>query len=488
MKRLLALIVLAASVPVAAQSNAAGMVRRSIDAMGGESALKSIRNLKVESMSHAYALEQSERPEGPHLVTYQQTVEIRDQEHQRLWRKQEQRNWSIPNWMGPVMVAADGAVAISFAGRWGPHLPQQAAKVREDLELAPERLLLTALGSADLRVAADRTLHGLLNHAVSFTHNGARHTLYLNAHTMMPTMLQSVQDDEFGIWGDVTRERWYTFWTLQPGGWQYPQQITSTWNGTPWGDLTVFSLKVNEALDEKEFAIPDEAKARFKQMLAQPQTAGGMQSARLDAAKAIEITPDVVLFPGAWNVTLVRQPDGIVVLEAPIGSEYSKQVIDAAATKFPGARIKAVVSTSDAWPHIGGVSEYAVRGIPVYALDLNLPILRRLMKSRKADFRPVAGKVVMGSGDSRIELLPVRGEGSERMMMAYLPAIKGLYASDLLQYNRDRTSFFNPVYPAELAAAVAREGLGVSQTWAMHMAPIPWSKVVDALAAIRAAK
>jgi hypothetical protein len=79
-----------------------------------------------------------------------------------------------------------------------------------------------------LRAAPDRTLHGLANRAVAFTFAGVKRTPYLNPHTSMPTMLQSVEDDTFGIWGDVTRERWYTFWTLQSGGWQYPQQITTT--------------------------------------------------------------------------------------------------------------------------------------------------------------------------------------------------------------------------------------------------------------------
>ena len=498
MRNLLALLLVAVSAPLAAQSNAAGLVRKSIDAMGGEAALKAVRNVKIDAMGHVYALEQSERPEGPHLVTYQQIVEIRDQERQRLWRKQEQRNWSLPNWMGPVVVAADGVVALSFAGRWGPHQPQQLARVREDLELAPERMLFTALGAADLRAAADRPLHGILNHAVSFTHQGVKHTLYLNAHPMMPTMLQSVQDDEFGIWGDVRRERWYSFWTLQPGGWQYPQQITSTLNGQPASDLTVFDVNVNAPIDEKEFAIPDDAKARFRQMLAQPTAAGGLRTARLDATKAVDVTPDVVVLPGSWNVTLVRQPDGIVVLEAPIGSDYSSQVIDAAAKKFPGAPIKAVVTTSDAWPHIAGVREYVARGIPVYALDLNLPILRRLVAAthstapdrlqrvpRKPILHSVSSKVTIGAGATRVDVMPIRGEGSERMMMAYLPELKALYASDLLQYTRDRTAFFNPVYPAELAWAVAREKIAVEQTWAMHMAPIPWSKVTDALKAIK---
>jgi hypothetical protein len=213
------------------------------------------------------------------------------------------------------------------------------------------------------------------------------------------------------------------------------------------------------------------------------------------------VAENVVLFPGAWAVTLVRQPDGIVVLEAPIGSAYSAQVIDAAGVRFPGVPIKAVVTTSDAWPHLGGVREYVARGIPVYALDLNMPILKRLVDATYVDapdalaraprtpiWNAVSAKTTIGTGATRVDVIPVRGEGSERMMVAHMPGLKLLYASDLLQFNRDRTGFFNPVYPAELIAATAREDLGgaIDQTWAMHLNPIPWSKVTEAIAAIRA--
>lgn len=496
--RTMILLVLLASTQIAAQDPARALLQKSIDAMGGAAALEAIKVLRVDAMGHAYALEQSERPEGPHLVTYQQLSEIRDHERGRIWRRQQQRNWSLANWTGPDVVYAGDVVAINFNGRWGPHLPQQLDQLRQELALSPERLLFTARAAADLRVAADRTLHGVPNHAVAFTHNGAQVTLYLNAHTSLPTMLRIVADDTFGIWGDVVLERWYTFWTLQPGGWQFPQQITTTWNGTPYADQTAFTIAVNDTLDETLFAIPDDTAAAFRKMR-DMSGAAGMRAARLDPSKAIRVAEDVVVFPGSWAVTLVRQPDGIVVLEAPIGSAYSVQVIEAAAAAFPGVPIKAVVTTSDAWPHLGGVREYVARGIPIYALDLNKPILERLLAAthsktpdalarapRAPEWRLVSEKTTIGSGPTRVDVIPVRGEGSERMMMAHLPALNLLYASDLLQYNRDRTSFFNPVYPAELEAAVAREGItGIDRVWAMHMDPIRWSKVTEALAAIR---
>jgi hypothetical protein len=37
----------------------------------------------------------------------------------------------------------------------------------------------------------------------------------------------------------------------------------------------------------------------------------------------------------------------------------------------PGKRVKAVITTSTAYPHFGGLREYVARGIPVYAADVN---------------------------------------------------------------------------------------------------------------------
>ena len=165
-----------------------------------------------------------------------------------------------------------------------------------------------------------------------------------------------------------------------------------------------------------------------------------------------------------------------------------------------GMAVKAVVTTSDAWPHLGGVREYVARDIPVYALDLNVPILNRLVAAtystapdrlarapKPAAWREVSAKTTIGEGKTRLDLIPVRGEGAERMMIAHFPALNLLYASDLLQHNRDRTSFFHLAYPAETVAALEREDVqGVDRAWAMHMDPVAWGRVTDALAGIKA--
>ena len=141
--------------------------------------------------------------------------------------------------------------------------------------------------------------------------------------------------------------------------------------------------------------------------------------------------------PGRFGIVAVKQDDGVVIIEAPLSSEYSGQAIADAQKRFGGAPVKAVITTSDAWPHIGGIREYVARGIPIYALDLNVPILTRLIAAkyesspdslaatpRPATLRAVTGKTSLGSGASRLEVYPFRSATGERQMMIYWPAYR----------------------------------------------------------------
>jgi hypothetical protein len=166
-------------------------------------------------------------------------------------------------------------------------------------------------------------------------------------------------------------------------------------------------------------------------------------------------------------------------------------VIEDARRRYPGIPIKAVLSTSDSWPHTGGVRQCVALGLPVYILDLNRPLLDRMMNAphtlnpdalarspRKPDWKLVSGKVELGRGSNRIELYPLRGASTERQYMVYFPAQQILYASDTLVINEDG-SLYDPELMHEVIQAAEREGLRVTTVYAMHQGPMPWAKVVD---------
>jgi hypothetical protein len=56
-----------------------------------------------------------------------------------------------------------------------------------------------------------------------------------------------------------------------------------------------------------------------------------------------ELAPGVDLYLGAWNSTIIKQPDGVAILEAPISETYFKGVIEEAQRRYPGQPIKAVL-------------------------------------------------------------------------------------------------------------------------------------------------
>jgi hypothetical protein len=305
-------------------------------------------------------------------------------------------------------------------------------------------------------------------------------------------------DGRFGNWGDVTERRWYSFWTLEKGNLLYPRQTTIEWNGFPFSDETVHVLKVDEPVDDAALTIPEATRTAFAanatRTLPPPPT-------MFDGSKAIELAEWLVEVPGGYNVTVVKQPDGLVIMEATTGGEHAAAVMAFAEKRFPGAHIKAVVTTSDAWPHLAGIREYVAAGIPIYALDLNVSILTRfieakhtlapdrLEKAPKAPiFKPVSAKTVIGSGDTRIELFPAHGEIGERMMLAWFPGAHVLYSSDFIQRNQPGRGapFFMPKMLMEVQTAAEREGVtGIERVFGMHLAPTPWSEVLAAIAAAR---
>jgi hypothetical protein len=486
------LAVLAASPQPARSETARAVVAGAIEAVGGEATLKGISTLQIEAIGHDYFIDQSERPEGPFVVRYLSTSEKRDVAGGRSRIETEQRYLEVPDWggAGAVTIVDADAAAIARGDRVLPAGRQAFDEGRERIELAPERLLLTALAASDLALAPDVRVHGIAQRVVTFGWRGRRARLMIDSGDRVPTALEINEEDTFGIWGIVRQTTYYSLWTLIPGGARYPLQVDREWNGVGRSSASITKISVNQPFDEATFTIPGDVKKAFA---AAPVS--GFGALELDTDKRrVEVAPGVVQYGGNWNVGFVEQPDGLVILEAPIGSHYSVQVLDEAAKRHPGVKVKAVVTTSDAWPHLGGLREYVARGIPVYALDLNQPILERLLKAdysahpdalakgpKAARFNLVSGRTVVGTGNTRMELYPAHGENGERMMLAYFPALKLLYTSDEIQRQRDG-EFFMPEFLVEVRDVIRREHLDVDRIFGIHAGSTPWTEIDAAIA------
>ena len=478
-------------------------VQKSAGAMGGEAKLRALHAVEIDGMSVLYQREQSERPEGPWVATYSDFVDVRNFAAGVVRRRVRARGYSTPDWVNnrewqpdATLLIADG-MTVRIAG---DRLMPAGTSWDQDalpLELGPDRLVLTALDSSDLHAEPDSQLHGYAHHVVSFTHRDARVRLILNVPDLLPKAVDVTRAHPtstfWAPWGDVTTRVTFGIWTLEPEGIELPRLWEFSTAGQVDGRIDITRVRLNPDVVAADFAIPDDLRRAMAARRVDEVPFGSTQR------PAKELVPGLVKVPSSWDIVEVKQNDGVVIIEGPLTSSYSQKVIDDAGRRFAGTAVTSVVTTSDSWPHIGGMREYVARGIPIYALDLNVPILNRLFAAsyttypdalarapKPARFRVVSSKTVVGAGPNRIELYPFRTASGERQMMAYFPEHKLLYTSDLFTLQGEYV--FLPQQVAEAVSAVAREGLTVQSAFGMHYDVVPWSRVVEAAKAPSYAK
>ena len=139
----------------------AALLNQTIAAMGGEARLRGLKSLTLESIGHGYALEQSERPEGPWLTTYAQQTEIRDYEHNRVRLDTQRRNWSYPQ-LSPaqVPIVLPVAAGIQKGTRWFPAPPSRSSRRWRSTPSA----FCSPQAARDLRVAPDEMQQKIKQH------------------------------------------------------------------------------------------------------------------------------------------------------------------------------------------------------------------------------------------------------------------------------------------------------------------------------------
>ncbi|WP_158881049.1 hypothetical protein [Rhodanobacter sp. L36] len=461
-----------------------------LQAMGGREKLAGIHDVQLDVIGHTALTEQSYR-QAPFITSYERDQLTVDFDKGRLL----EHNHAV--WPESDPHQAEGDVTLIATSQGGVYHGKQGDApcsasdlddLRATLSLAPERLLLTAAAAPDLHYANDGWLRSTPHSALEFRWNGQPVRVLINAFNHLPDALERTAAfrDFWFAWGDVDQRVYFDNWHLFHGV-VYPTNQVEVRNGVAWKSSQVLDAIFNAPLDDKNFAMDEKA------------AHASMQSPGWDrpfnGKKKIELAPGVELYRGAWNATLIRQQNGVLVLEAPIAPSYAKAVFDKARSEFPGAPLLGVLTTSDSWPHIAGVREAVAEGVTVYALDLNRPLLAKLIAAphrlhpdalqispMPAQWRTVSGRLEMGRGANRVVAYPLRGASTERQYMVYFPQHRLLYASDTLAINPDHT-LYDLQLMHEVVQAVQREHLKVDTVFAMHEGPTPWSEVEKLVAA-----
>lgn len=460
-------------------------VEDALAAMGGHERLAQLKSVRIQSVAHTLLVEQSYR-QAPFLSSYERDTTTLDLVDGRL-ATEAKLSWpendnNQPDVQTTLIVGPAGGV---YRGKKGdtPCSLDDLDVSRALLALGPSRVLLTALTASDLHFETPETVRSSLHAVVAFTWDKEPVRVLLNPFNHLPDAVETVKQlhDFWYFWGDVRQRIYFDNFKLLRGI-SYPTNVVEERNGTLWSSLQALDVQFDVPLEDKTFAMDATVAAK--------SAASHGWDRPFSAKSDTVLAPGIDLFSGSWNSTVIKQDDGIVILEAPISSLYTQGLIEEARKRYPGAPVKAILSTSDSWPHWGGVRYAVSQGLPVYILDLNRPLLDRMIEAphtlvpddlqashRRPRWQIVTKTETLGSGANRLELHPVRGASTERQYMVYFPAQKLLYASDTLVLNDD-DSLYDPQLMHEIALAVARDHLEVDTVFAMHQAPIAWSKVM----------
>lgn len=136
--------------------------------------------------------------------------------------------------------------------------------------------------------------------------------------------------------------------------------------------------------------------------------------------------------------------------------------------------------------------EYASQHIPIYVLDGNQEVLRRILGAPhklvpdtfaqnpvKPILRIVHGRIQIGRGKNRVIVMPIR-LATEPMLMTYIPDARLLHTGEMIQPLGPNRALLHPESLLEIRESVLAENLQVDRLIGMHMSPIPWSDLESA--------
>ena len=460
------------------------VIEASIQAFGGAEVLNSLHSLQLKGFGHRLMREQSERSEGPYITDYFDIEIKRDLKNNNQSSNRESKSfgYELTYLVNDSLAARD----MNHSGRWFP-----VPKTMElDMALTPEQILKTALLAKDVHCQPDSLLQNVPHHVLAFQHNGKPVKLFINKNTNLITAVETYgphKSNNYHVWGDIKTTIFYSMYSLEKNNLRYPYQMDIYLNSEHAESILLVSLEQNMDFTE-EIVFPDAAKELLQKYY------GRDLSPPLAADKVIEQAKGLNIIPGSWFSSIIKQDDGLVILESPISSEYGEQILQLAEKLYPAENIRAVINTSAAWPHIGGLRPFIAAEIPVYHSGLNTGIIKKLAAAdystapdrqqkleKQVKSFAVSENMSIGQGSNRIILYPLNKESSEGMLMVYFPQHKLLYTTDLVQSIDPNAQPLFREYWLEILEAIDEQGLEVETIYGMHLAPTSLSDLKKAL-------
>ena len=458
------------------------LVARAVSAMGGETAVRGIRNFSVTFYQTSFALGQEETPQSPPRATIIMGTQTTDFAGSRQLSVTEARN---PG--GAVnkqrRITAGGIGMLENNGTPAPDGPGGVANVERFWRRSLERLLISALDKPGaLSALPPKTWRGESVRGVHYVQGRDTVDVYFDAQSGLPILVETLSDD--AILGDRRTSTTYTRWQ-SAGGVQFARQIDTEVNGRLQTSTVVTAVTVNDPVADSLFVIPDSIKTR-----AQP---GNPDPAPITVS-LVELAPNVWRAEGGSHHSLVvDQGTRLALIEAPLSARRMEAVLDTLRSRFPGKPVGVAINTHHHWDHASGLRTVLAANVPIVTHARNVSFVRSIASARKTvrpdalsrSGRPsrstitaVEDSLVVGTGDSRVVAYRLPTAHVEGALAIYVPSAKILFQSDVVSANPNPPA----VGSVELVKFVQTRGITVERVAGGHGQVVAWDVVQRAAA------
>ncbi len=479
------------------------LVSKAVQALGGESALASIKTVAVKGTMRQWEPEQSVLPGGDMRLANDSTFEIVVDYGARASRTDVVKNFVYPfprTYTFSEIVTPDaGYVAgIDSMGRTKQSMesnpPAHAmsglrlATTQREMRRASPMMFLDMLRNSDrVSDAPDITVGGVSYPAVNYTANSQTFTVAFDSKTNLPARIRTQDYDN--VWGDVTFDLVLSDWH-QMGGRQVATSQQYQLNGRTIFERKITDVQTNVAVAADRLMIPAEVKASAPkpatgnlhyQWVIRRQVIGtyldsdnpSFDARATSGLRLNELGPGIQhVVGGSHNSLIVEMKDYLIVFDAPVNDAQSNWTLDTARQKFGAKPVKYLVLTHHHMDHVGGLRAYAAQGTTIvvgkgaaehfrrvlaapYRRNPDLPASRDLTGTQ---FIEVAEKQVLTDGQREVVVYVAENPHAHAMLIGYLPAERLGFVTDLWSPGAPMGPTLNP-NQAAVIATVKRFGI-----------------------------
>lgn len=491
------LLVVLFLIPIYSQQTATEILNKTLEAMGGKEKIESINSMHLKGIQvdNLYSVAVEDKGAIPRM--FWEIDRVLDLKHEKMVDKGRLHfNFRTDDVKIGFTYNPDAAMQ-QIGDKKLPASISQLEYFKDRIHINPIYVFQHAINNKSLKLLSLEYKDYVKYFVLEFMVEGKKIKALINSLDYLPAVIEFTkyksQDIYNNFWGDELTRINYSGWMITASGIKFPTRWIISSEDFPTNDIAFTELEMNPAVLADTFKIPDKVKETFLKQ--KPKNRAEFAKGNNDGSTKL-LTKGVYQSPGIekkYNSTIVKQSDGIVIIDAPFSSANSEIVMKKAKELFPGERIKAVVSSNQLWMHIAGLREYAADGIPIYLYKQNKDIVEKLMNAsyltepdklqknkKEAVIRVISSRTSLGEGENRIEIIPVRTGTGQRTMAVYFPEKKSLYASDLYQPKRFARGFYS-YYVNEVKSLVERENLDVEKVYSLHMTPIKYSDLLNQL-------